>query len=400
MKEKMISPERAEQLMRENLFSKKIIEIPLKKASGLILAQDIYADRPFPPYDKVAMDGIAISFEDWNKGQIDFKIEGVQYAGQAPIARRSESNCIEIMTGASLHSDFDTVVRYEDIEIKGVVARILTKNIFKNQNIQKKGKDAEQNERLIKKGTVISPAVIAVLASVGVSKPKVYSPPRVAVIATGDEIVEINATPKQYQIRASNTWAIQNILSSIHIKSQIAILNDDFDLLKGEVSRLIRNNDVLIFSGGVSMGKKDNLPEIFSQLGISEIFYKISQKPGKPFWFGNKGRKIIFALPGNPTAAFLCTVRYVKPWLSYNLQEKVYVEKKAFLVEECKIKSTLTNLIQVKVENIDGINHATPISGNGSGDFINLIKANAVLEIPPDLEGADFKDKPYRIWEF
>jgi molybdopterin molybdotransferase len=362
-----------------NLSSKKV---PLDQSLGLVLAQNVVADRDFPPYDRVTMDGIAICFEDYEKGCDTFKIENTQYAGSPPIAKGTKDHCIEIMTGAILHHSFDTVIRYEDLEIKDGWATIGVKNIIIGQNIHSKGRDAKKEEVLVSKNTIITSSVLAVLATVGIKNPEVYEVPNLAIIATGDELIGVEDTPEPHQIRGSNVYAISALLSEFKCKTKIFHIEDNPDTLKTQIGEIMQNYKILIFSGGVSMGKKDFLPQILTELGVKQQFHKISQKPGKPFWFGTTTDHTIFALPGNPVSTIVCTVRYIKPWFKKVLGLKQNDVNKAILAIELVFKPNLTGFVQVKLTNNNGQLLATPIDHNGSGDFLNLTEADAFLEIP------------------
>lgn len=383
----MISPQAAIKIVLRTILPNKVEKILLEDAFGRILAEDLIADRPFPPFDRVTMDGIAIKFQEFEKGKREFEILGIQTAGEAPIGAKNNSGCIEIMTGAMLPEGFDTVIRYEDLEILGGFAKVISEKIKSGQNIHYKGSDATLGQVIVKKSTKINAAIMAVAATIGKSELLVTSNPRIIILATGDELVKENQTPKDYQIRASNTWAISSILKKEGFDAEMCLLKDEPQILEREVFQMLQKYDVLIFSGGVSMGKKDYLPEILAELGIKKHFHKISQKPGKPMWFGSTEQNIIFALPGNPVSSFLCTAHYVLPWLQNHVGKKSEIFQKVKLESEENNPFDLTFFKQAKLINESGNLLAKSLPNNGSGDFVNLSKSDGFIVLPPKAEG-------------
>jgi molybdopterin molybdotransferase len=349
---------------------------------GLILAENIVADRDFPPFNRVAMDGIAIRSSD----AIDFKIEVTQYAGELQKTLQNSKNCIEVMTGAVLPLGCDTVIRYEDIdiqEVEGVKYAKITipfNEIKVGQNVHPQGSDRKVGDLLLRKGLKISPPEIAVKASVGKDKVLVENPPRVAVISTGDELVEITTNPGPYQIRMSNSYMLAGALAQVGIKANLFHLRDDKELLFNKLKEILANHDILLLSGGVSAGKKDFVPEILTDLGVKKLFHKVAQKPGKPFWFGKSEEgKTVFALPGNPVSTFLCFCKYF-------LNQK---KEEAILDKNIYFKPDLTYFVPVKTYFQEGKMMANPLEGSGSADFANLTDCDGFVELPAD--GQEFR---------
>ena len=383
----MISPQAALKIVLNTILPNKVEKILLEDAFGRTLAEDLIADRPFPPFDRVTMDGIAINFQEFEKGKREFEILGIQTAGEAPIGAKNNSGCIEIMTGAMLPDGFDTVIRYEDLKIFGGIANVISEKIKPGQNIHYKGSDATLGQVIVEKSTKINAAIMAVAATIGKLELLVTSNPRIIILATGDELVQVNQTPKDYQIRASNTWAISSILKKEGFDAEMCLLKDEPQILEREIFQMLQKYDVLIFSGGVSMGKKDYLPEILASLGIKKHFHKISQKPGKPMWFGSTEQNIIFALPGNPVSSFLCTAHYVLPWLQNHVGKKSEIFQKVKLESEENNPFDLTFFKQAKLKNESGNLLAKSLPNNGSGDFVNLSKSDGFIVLPPKAEG-------------
>ena len=392
----MISTKEALQIVQDNAFVPNIFDVPLLESLGRILAEDVVADRDFPPFDRVAMDGIGINFSDINT---KISIINTQYAGE-PQKTLSESNaCMEVMTGAILPLGCDTVIRYEDVDIQEVEGQKIASitipfsAIIQGQNIHKKGIDRKAGDILLKKGMKISPSEIAVMASVGKNVVNVQMPPSIAVISTGDELVEVNQTPKYYQIRMSNSYMLAAALKPMGIAANCFHLTDDKELIFTKLQQILRNHDVILLSGGVSAGKKDFLPEILSDLGVKKLFHKVAQKPGKPFWFGKTNdNKLVFALPGNPVSTFLCFCRYALPSIKATPNKKEYV----ILDKDVFFKPNLTYFVPAKTYFQDGKLMATPFEGSGSADFANLTDCDGFIEL-----SADFQEfKKGEVFEF
>ena len=359
-------------------------EIDFLNSDGRVLKENILADRDFPPFDKVSMDGIAISFEAFSSGQREFKIEGIQAAGSPQLTLQNKENCIEAMTGAMLPKNANVVIQYELLNIENGIAKVTIEAVKDFQNIHKKGLDRQKGDILIKKNTLISSAEISILATVGKSTVKVTKQPKVIIVSTGNELVEVSETPAEHQIRRSNVYALVSMLKNLNIKADTAHILDDKDSLTTKINTLLNDYDVLLFSGGVSKGKFDFIPEVLDNLGVEKLFHKVKQRPGKPFWFGKKQHKTVFAFPGNPVATFVGCLKYFYPWYYKCVGLNFENAKTAILTEDFMFKPSLTYFLQVKLQQEEGKLYATPVSGKGSGDLANLVDADAFLEFPDD----------------
>ncbi|MFN0728316.1 molybdopterin molybdotransferase MoeA [Polaribacter gochangensis] len=426
----MISVEQALQTVLNSAQDFGVEEIPFIKSVGRILKEDIKADRDFPPFNRVSMDGIAIDFKEFSSRlrsnrHLQFTIEGIQAAGSEQITLQNPENCIEVMTGAVLPKNCNTVIRYEDVVIKNGIAIINKEGINHAQNVHKKGKDGKAGDVLIKQNTIISAAEIGVLATVGKSIVKVAKQPKVMIVSTGDELVGVDEIPLAHQIRRSNVFTLVSLLEKVHIPSETAHLTDDKAILKEKIKSFLENYDVLLFSGAVSKGKFDFLPEVFEDLGVEKLFHKVAQRPGKPFWFGstasfslseqdeenyilqsnkrteNKCQKktIVFGFPGNPISTFVNCLAYFYPWY-YKSVGVDQQEENAILNEDVTFKPNLTYFLQVKLTYRFGHLIATPIIGNGSGDLASLVNADAFIQLPANQtefkKGEVFKIIRYR----
>lgn len=359
------------------------INLSLPQALGCALSEPLRADRDFPPFDRVSMDGIAIRFEAFKKGRRQFRIQGTQAAGIPAMNLEAPDDCLEIMTGAIMPLGADTVIRYEDLEIKDGMATVQTEDVRNGQNVHLKGTDRRAGEMIVPPGVRLGPSELGVAATVGKATLLVRKHPRIALIATGDELMPIETKPLPHQIRISNIYALQGLFQSWNIPCDLLHIRDEREEVERELKAALGHYDVLVLSGGVSAGKFDHVPAVLEQLGIPRIFHKVQQRPGKPLWFGAAGGKTVFALPGNPVSSFMCTVRYIQPWLRASLGLQPPKPLFAALTEDFSFKPSLTFFLQVKVNaSPEGQLLATPEAGKGSGDLANLVMADGFLELP------------------
>ncbi|MRH99082.1 molybdopterin molybdenumtransferase MoeA [Kriegella sp. EG-1] len=385
MENSFITYEKALTIFDENTDIFPIHSNELANCIGDYLAEDLIADRPFPPFDRVTMDGIAIVYEQFKNGQRIFSIEEIAAAGTPQKILKVKQNCIEVMTGAVLPKGVDTVIRYEDLTINEIknTATINVDTLKFKQNIHFKGIDIAEGSVVVSKGKQISSAEINIAATIGKSNLKIVQLPKTVIISTGDELVPIEEIPELHQIRKSNIYGIRATLKEWGINAELKHLQDNKEQMIKSIANILENFDVLIFTGGVSKGKFDYLPEVLEKLNVKKEFHKIQQRPGKPFWFGtHESGKKIFALPGNPVSSFVCTYIYIQYWLkkSLGLKQKTLF---AQLKKDVHFKPNLVYFLEATLEsNKQGILIANPIKGNGSGDFANLTHTDGLLILP------------------
>ena len=373
----------------------------LEDCVGAYLAEDLIADRDFPPFDRVTMDGICISYKAFETGQRRFHIETTAPAGSPQQRLKDPSNCIEIMTGAIMPHDADTVIRYEDLKLEDGKATILLDTLNYKQNIHFKGIDIAQGTTIVPKGEQLSSAEINVAAAIGKAKLMVKKLPKTVIISSGDELVTVAETPELHQIRRCSVYGLRNTFNEWGFTPDLQHLPDDKAAMKAIIKELLVNYELLIFTGGVSKGKYDFLPDVLASLSVSKHFHKIQQRPGKPFWFGtSKDYKKIFALPGNPVSAYVCAYVYVQYWIKKSLgieARTLYVT----LEEEVRFEPNLIYFLEGKLtSDISGVLKAKAIKGNGSGDYANLVKTDGFFVLPQNKtifrKGEVFPFIPYR----
>jgi len=397
----MTTVQQAEQIVLKQIEDYGIESVPFELALGRVLAEDLKADRDLPPFNRVTMDGIAIAYKAIESGNGTFKIMATQAAGDEPLDIDEPGHCVEIMTGAALADSLDTVIRYEDLEIRNGMAALTVDGVKHGQNIHFKGKDKLKDDVVAATGQKVTPAIISLAASVGKSRLLVKKTPRVVIISSGDELVDVADTPTTYQIRRSNNYTIKAVLTNHGVTADMQHIPDDPLITRQQIQHCLQNYDVLLLSGGISMGKFDYIPQALEDLQVTKLFHKVQQRPGKPFWFGrhNDGA-LVFAFPGNPVATFMCLHRYFLLWLNATLGLPQKAPVYAVLGRDFIFQPPLQYFLQVKLNsNENGTLMATPIEGNGSGDFANLADTDAFMELP--LERNEFKQgEVFKIWTF
>ncbi|MBD2703225.1 molybdopterin molybdotransferase MoeA [Spirosoma sp. BT702] len=395
----MLSVAEAFSITQQNLLSLPDKTISLIDAQGRVLREPVSADRDFPPFDRVAMDGIAIRFADYKARKRQFRVVGIQRAGQPQHTLQEPDTCLEVMTGAMLPIGVDTVIRYEDIRITDGVASVMIEDVEPGQHIHNQATDRRAGDELLPVGTYLGPSELAVAASVGQVNVMVTALPRIALISTGDELVDIGDTPLPYQIRRSNTYMLRAALASLGIQASLHHIVDDEAILTERLATLLADHDMLILSGGVSAGKADFVPDVLASLGVQKHFHKIEQRPGKPLWFGTTPEKAVFALPGNPVSTILCAYRYVLPYLRASLGLTPAPLRYAQLAEPVTFRPPVTYFLSVRLTSEpNGQTTAHPLPGSGSADFANLLAANAFMELPADR--SEFSaGESFQVWE-
>jgi molybdopterin molybdotransferase len=383
----MLTPAQAEKLIGERLACLPIESLPLAQCAGAVLRENIYAERDQPPFDRVAMDGIAIQSEAARAGARCYKIQAVQAAGDPALTLAARTACIEVMTGAVLPMECDAVVPVEQITSRDGEVELGTDVAVEPwQNVHRRGTDSRQGTLLLSTGTRLTAPEVAIAASAGMARVRVSSQPMVVVISTGNELIEPGEPILPHQIRRSNVYAVVGALRRQGFQ-RVADdhVIDDADELKERLKFHLDTHDVLVLSGGVSMGRFDLVPRALEELGVHVIFHKVAQRPGKPLWFGvAPSGAAVFALPGNPVSTLVCLARYVIPSLFAAMGETPRPPEKIALSAPVNVSTALAFFLPVRVEVDDwGRAWATPSPTNGSGDFTALAGTDGFVELPP-----------------
>ncbi|NNC82363.1 MAG: molybdopterin molybdotransferase MoeA [Flavobacteriales bacterium] len=356
-------------------------EVPLSSSIGRILAEDIRADRPFPPFDRVCMDGIAIPFQAYDEGRRAFTKAAMAAAGDPQKELKDQEQCIEIMTGAILPKGADTIVRYEDLKETADGFEITTE-VKQGQNIHYRGEDTNQGDSILKHGLRVKAMDVNILASVGKSSVWVRKQPKVAVISSGEELVPIDQQPEAHQIRRSNVHMLVARLDELGIQAHEYHIRDKESDIRKWVVDILNSHDVLLLSGGVSKGKFDLIPQVLEELGVEKRFHFVKQRPGKPLWFGTMENKRVFAFPGNPVSTLACFHAYFVPWLYASLGLE-YQAIKVKLSTDVQFRPDLTYFAQARIwQDEQAVTWAEVKHGGGSGDMISPSTMDGFVILP------------------
>ncbi|MEM7612485.1 MAG: molybdopterin molybdotransferase MoeA [Pseudomonadota bacterium] len=383
----MISVAEACEIIAANITRLPDEHVPLSAAVGRTLVQQVRAERDQPPFDRVTMDGAALC---WPPTTSTRPIEGVQFAGDPPLALADRDNAIEIMTGAALGDTANTIVPVERYRVEASAGQrqlVLEPGYVpeSGQFIHRRGSDHETGAVLLEPGMIIGGAELAIIASAGLERVRVARAPRIAVIATGNELVPAGRPIADHQIRLSNGPALVGALALAgYSAATLHHLTDEPAQLEVRLGELLTDNDVLILSGGVSKGQADHVPSVLTELGVEKHFHRVAQRPGKPMWFGTGRRsQLVFALPGNPVSTLACFRRYVVDALHVAGGRDVGRKPTARLAADWQFKPKLTALVPVVVRpDDDGQLWATPVTTNTSGDFSALGGSSGFVELP------------------
>lgn len=396
-----ISASEAEGLIARSLRHYGLVDVTLEQAVGRVLASNLSTDRDWPPYDRVAMDGIAVSGQAWESGRRTFRVLGAQRAGEPQKGLEAEDGCLSVMTGAILPLHCDRVIRIEDVDLQGGdlteagngsgnVLAVLPQDlqVSARKNVHVRGSDKLQGDLVLEAGTLLRAPEIGVAASLGCARLKVFRRPRVALVTTGDELVPVEKQPLAHQVRQSNGPALMAALQGVTEAVSWIHCPDHPEKLREGLRRALEDCDVLLVTGGVSMGERDLVPEALADVGVTEVFHKVKQKPGKPLWYGitnatssgQTGRQV-FGLPGNPVSVLLCFRRYVLPILRRGAGLPPETPETAALEIPWKTgPKQFTSMLPCRLRRDgDGRLWARPVANQGSGDFSALVGTDGFM---------------------
>lgn len=380
----LITPTEAERLIAESLGSLDAETIPFQDALGRVLRETLIADRDFPPFDRVMMDGIACRAADLPQ---PLAIQGLHAAGSPNPEPLQAEHCWQIMTGSVLPPDCDTIIPVEELALTETTATLTTD--FKptpGQFIHRKGSDCLCDTPLLEQGCHLTPAHIALAATVGATELSVTKQPKVSILTTGDELVPVTQSPLPHQIRQSNGYFLSSALKSDTNQVTLTHLPDDPSAIQQELQSALQASDLILFTGGISKGKKDFIRPILEHLVGEPTFHGIAQKPGKPlaYWKPSKTSPAVFALPGNPNSTLTTYYRYVRPALKQLLGAPSSKPTTLPLTEPIQQHPKLTLFFPATLQHHGTLHVAPP---QNSGDIPAFLSATGIIEVPP---GHDF----------
>lgn len=380
----MIPISEALKIIESETFSLETEGVKLGDSVGRILAEAIFADMDLPPFDRSQMDGFAVKTVDVKNAPVELKIIGESIAGLGFNGELKNGEAVRIMTGARIPDGADSVQKVELTEETDGFIKILEATKL-NQNTVLKGAEINSGAKVFDAGEIVSENMIAGIASFGYENVKVFRRPKLAILSTGTEIVDISETPQKDQIRNSNSIMLKIFADNFSDAEILPHVKDDVESLKKTIAEAVENFDVLITTGGVSVGDYDFTKPVLREIGAEIFFEKISLKPGKPTVFAKKDKCLIFGLPGNPVSAAVTFFLFVRTAI-LKMQSAENAElKKGFAVASEKIKAAKER------DSVLPVSLSTDKKGNlkietlrfsGSSNFIAFARADALVFVP------------------
>lgn len=374
----MISVNEAKEIILEQVAPLKPLQAALLHASGLVLADDVFAGIDIPAFDQSSMDGYAFSFSGWQTYKT-LQITGEIPAGSNQKNSFSPDQAVRIFTGAAVPGGTDTVVMQEKISIENGRLVIEDENLKQGGNVRPKGSEIKAGELALSKGSSLTPAAIGFLAGIGITKVNVYPKPVVSIIVTGKELQQPGNALEHGQVYESNSFALTAALQQINItEAKIFWADDELEILKNVLQAAMKESDVVLLTGGISVGDYDFVLEAVTQCGVTKLFHRVKQRPGKPLYFGKKDHQLVFGLPGNPSSVLTCFYEYVIPALQQlsNLEYGLSILQVP-LAKAVEKPAGLTHFLK---GHFDG-KKAMPLDAQESYRLSSFAKANCLIKI-------------------
>src|SRR6187401_556673 len=377
----MISVIDAKKIISENVSSLEPVTLLLQGSVGLILAEDVYASMDIPAFPQSSMDGYAFSFEGW-KNNKRLKIAGEVAAGTKETVTVDPKNAVRIFTGAAVPAGADTVIMQEKVQIENGELKIEDETIQQGNSVRLKGSEIKAGELALEKESVLSPAAIGFLAGIGITEVKVYPNPSITIVITGNELQQPGEPLQLGQVYESNSFALKAVLQQLHIESiQILYALDKPEIITDTLKKALEQSDVVLLTGGISVGDYDFVLQAATECGVEKLFHKIKQRPGKPLYFGKKGNKLVFGLPGNPSSVLTCFYQYVIPVLERVSKRKIGLKTiKAPLAKPFQKNTSLTHFLKGFY---DGETVAS-LDAQESYRLSSFAKANCLIQVDED----------------
>jgi molybdopterin molybdotransferase len=378
----MIPVSEAKELVRKNTVVLTPLHMPLLQATGLVLAADIYAENNFPPFEQAAMDGYAFFFDDLAVSSI-LEIKGESAAGNAEQQTAGKSEAVRIFTGAPLPQRTDTVVMQEKVEINGKMLVIRDEQLKRESNVRPTGSEIVSGSLALPARTLLTPGAISFLAGLGRTEVPVFPRPRIHIIVTGNELQDPGKPLAFGQVYESNSFALGAALAQMKLdKPFVTRVSDDLPAMKKTLESSLQSADMVLITGGISVGDYDFAARALQECGVEKIFHSVKQKPGKPLYFGTKDRVRVFALPGNPSSVLTCFYEYVLESLELmmGLQDH-YIKKMHLPLTKALVKKPgLTHFLKAVYR--DG--RVTPLDAQESYKMRSFALANCLIVLPEE----------------
>ncbi|WP_018610867.1 gephyrin-like molybdotransferase Glp [Segetibacter koreensis] len=383
----MISVSEAKNIVRTNTEPLIAVTVPLQQASGLVLAENIYASVDIPAFNQSAMDGYAFAFGDYSAAN-KLQIAGEVPAGVDVNFENLVGKAVRIFTGAPVPKGADTVVMQEKTAVENNRLLVLDEQLVQGSNVRQKGSEIAAGALGLKKGTFLSPAAIGFLAGIGVAQLNVYPKPAVTLIVTGKELQQPGKPLQAAQVYESNSLTLRAALQQLHIfKIEVIVVDDDIDVLQKTLRKSLQTSDIVLLTGGISVGDYDFVLQAAELCGIEKKFHKIKQRPGKPLYFGKKQATSVFGLPGNPSSVLTCFYEYVIPAIEeMTMRKGIIVTEQLILGKAYSKKTGLTHFLKGKKEG----KFVYALDAQESYRLSSFANADCLICLPENKE--EFKD--------
>lgn len=381
MPAEFIEVSEAQKLIRENIKCPDPIKVSISAAAGLILAEDIYSLTDVPPFNQSSMDGYALNYQGWKQNNT-LKIEGLAQAGLAEQNPLQANITCRIFTGAAVPKGADTVVMQEKAVVQNGNLIINDNNLLAGQNVRLQGSEAKKGELALEKGSLLNAPAIGFLAGLGIHELMVHPKPTISIILTGNELQQPGLPLSYGQVYESNSYALNAAIRQLGILNvDVFSAEDDLKILTEVLAIAMEQSDLVLLTGGVSVGDYDFVIRAAEANGVEQVFHKIRQKPGKPIYFGKKGDKYIFGLPGNPASVLTCFYEYVYPAIELlSKREKDLIRMNAILERDIKKSAGLTQFLKAY---FDG-KTVKDLKAQESFRLSSFAKANCLIKLDED----------------
>lgn len=379
MKE-FIAVQEAKEILQGLSLSGEKVQLPLQKALGYWTAGPIHAPMQVPSFDNSGMDGYAFAWEDEGESRL---LAQVVQAGAFPDFTLEKGTAVRIFTGAPVPQGADTIVQQEWVRIEGDRLFFESEKLMQGMNLRRAGSQCELGQLILPEGTRITPGTLGLLASLGIEEVTVFEAPQVSIILTGDEVVELGQALQRGQIYNANGPALLGYLSQLGISNvKVYKVKDDSAEVVRVIGEALASADVLLLTGGISVGDYDFVKEGLAENGVETLFYKVKQKPGKPLLAGVKGSKLVFALPGNPASVLTCFMQYVKPSLGQWMGNPAAWEQSSSYPIAANWQKQVKLTVFLKARLVAGVVEVLP--GQESFNLLSFGSADGLIEISED----------------
>lgn len=380
----MITVEEAKSILLNNIVElKESVKVSLSDALGCRLAEDIYAPLDLPPFNQSNVDGYAVKFSSNEKKQ--WKVIGEIKAGDNHSLELKEGEAARIYTGATVPDSSDCILMQEKVTRKDTLIECSEAKLIKGEHIRKAGAQIKKGELALVKDILINPSVIGFIAALGLAEVVVYRKPKVALIITGNELQTIGSSLETGKVYESNSFTLQAALQTMNLRADnLFYVKDDKKSLEEIVTKVLRDTDMLLISGGISVGDYDFVKEVLKENNTTTLFYKVAQKPGKPLFFGKNKNTFVFGLPGNPASALTSFYEYIYPALrKMQGKETLFLRSVQLpLLKEINKKKGLAHYLKAEVKP----NGVMPLGGQESFIMKSFANAGAFIYLPLEKE--------------